>query len=117
MGSRTTALISRARCRTACLRGERNREVRWAYRYPASSSAWKNSRQVFQTAGLPPSSGRTIFVNIGWTENSSAALKKIAVANTESSNTAAFPVRDGSGALDGSGGAMDTSVDCSADME
>ena len=32
--------------------------------------------QVFQTAGLPPSSGSTIFPNIGSATNTSAALVK-----------------------------------------
>src|SRR5262249_54347119 len=36
---------------------------------------WKNTMQVFHTAGVPPSSGRIIFPTIGWSKNRSAALK------------------------------------------
>jgi hypothetical protein len=39
---------------------------------------------VFQTAGEPPSRGRTIFVNIGWTENRSAALSSRVVMKIRS---------------------------------
>src|SRR5688500_6289874 len=37
--------------------------------------------QVFHTAGVPPSSGRMIRPTIGWTTNSSAALRKMAAVN------------------------------------
>ncbi len=39
---------------------------------------------MFQTIGVPPNSGSTIFVNIGCTANSSAALRKIADVKTTS---------------------------------
>ena len=39
---------------------------------------------VVQTDGDPPSSGRTIFPNIGWTQKSSNALTKSAVAKRKS---------------------------------
>src|SRR5687767_6838723 len=36
---------------------------------------------VFQTDGLPPSSGRTSLATIGWTRKTRAALEKIVTAN------------------------------------
>src|SRR5882762_4991158 len=36
--------------------------------------AWKNRIEVVQTAGTPPSSGRTILATIGWTRNSRLEL-------------------------------------------
>jgi hypothetical protein len=46
-----------------------------------SKSNWKNTMQAFQTAGLPPRSGSTIFPTIGWTMNSSDALTNKVKAN------------------------------------
>jgi len=43
--------------------------------------------QVFQTAGVPPASGRTIFANIGCTRKSSAALTKRVVAKSRTIET------------------------------
>ena len=40
--------------------------------------AWKKTTQVFQTAGVPPSRGSTIFANIGCTRNSSHEDTRIA---------------------------------------
>jgi hypothetical protein len=37
--------------------------------------------QVFQTAGTPPSSGKTIFPIMGWTPNDKAALRKSVAEN------------------------------------
>ena len=37
---------------------------------------------MFQIAGVPPHNGSTIFVNMGCTEKSSAAFRKMATANT-----------------------------------
>ena len=48
-----------------------------AYAYPASSIAWKNSRQTLQTAGVPPNQGRINRPMMGWTWNSRKALRKI----------------------------------------
>ncbi len=42
---------------------------------------WKNSIAVFHTLGEPPSVGRTILVNIGCTEKTSTALRKIVAMN------------------------------------
>jgi hypothetical protein len=36
---------------------------------------------VFQTAGTPPSNGRTIFPIMGWTLNDNAALRKSVAEN------------------------------------
>ena len=41
--------------------------------------AWKNTIAVFQTFEAPPNKGKMSFVNIGWTENSSVADKKMVV--------------------------------------
>lgn len=60
----------------------KNRDVACAYPYPASSITWKNSIAVFHTCGVPPSIGRIIFENIGWTENNSAALSSSVKAKT-----------------------------------
>ena len=37
---------------------------------------WKNSIDAFRTAGVLPNSGRMNFANIGWTRNTSPALRK-----------------------------------------
>src|SRR5437773_11352792 len=42
--------------------------------------------QVFQTAGVPPRSGRSIFATIGWTRKTSAAPENAAVAKTSGSD-------------------------------
>jgi hypothetical protein len=36
---------------------------------------------VFQTAGVPPRNGRTIFASIGCTQKSRKALRKMVIAN------------------------------------
>src|SRR4029077_19698577 len=44
--------------------------------------AWKNTRQVLQTAAAPPSRGSTILATIGSTRNIRPALRKRVLANT-----------------------------------
>src|SRR4051812_5805701 len=46
---------------------------------------------VFQTAGAPPSKGRTIRANIGWSRNSSTAPVKMVTANRISMDAADQP--------------------------
>jgi len=45
---------------------------------------------VFQTAGTPPSNGKTIFPIIGWIPNDNAALRK---SVAENKNATRFPFR------------------------
>ena len=52
------------------------RSSQCAYAYPASSIAWKNSRQTVQTAGVPPNQGRIKRPMMGWTWNSRKALRR-----------------------------------------
>ena len=47
--------------------------------------AWKNTRQVFQTDGEPPSSGSTMRAIIGSTRNIRNALKNKVPANRTTS--------------------------------
>ena len=61
-------------CTRACFRTPRKVVERWAYPYPARSSAWKKTMQVFHTAGVPPRRGRIIFPIMGCTRNNSVAL-------------------------------------------
>src|SRR2546430_12213020 len=42
---------------------------------------WKNSTHVFQTIGVPPRIGRTLFATIGSTMNISSELRNSVVAN------------------------------------
>ena len=46
---------------------------------------WKKTRQVFQTAGAPPSSGNTILAIIGSTRNIKNALTNSVVAKSATS--------------------------------
>src|SRR5688572_5225662 len=72
--------------------------MRCAYKYPPSSAVWKNTMHVFQTAGVPPSNGRTIFEKIGWMANSRAAFRKIAAVNTAAtSRDRGLATRDSAG--------------------
>jgi hypothetical protein len=48
----------------------------------------KNTMQVFQTDGAPPSNGRSIFATSGCTQKSSAALVNRASAKTGASSVA-----------------------------
>src|ERR1700693_3931730 len=52
------------------------------YPYPANSITWKNSIQVFHTAGVPPNSGRTILAIMGCTRKRRNALKKRDIAKS-----------------------------------
>jgi hypothetical protein len=52
------------------------------YPYPANSITWKNSIQVFHTAGVPPNSGRTILANMGCTRKRRNALKRRDIAKS-----------------------------------
>ncbi|TPW03947.1 MAG: hypothetical protein FD125_1354 [bacterium] len=47
---------------------------------------------VFQTAGEPPSMGRTSLVTMGWTTNTSAAEVKMATANRMGVSRSGAPV-------------------------
>jgi hypothetical protein len=46
--------------------------------------------QVFHTAGVPPNMGRTIFANIGWTQNRRAELTKRVTENRASKRVSRF---------------------------
>ena len=61
---------------------ERKRKAACAYRYPASSAAWKKTRHVFHTAGVPPNNGSSIFPIMGSTRNKRAALRNIETVKT-----------------------------------
>lgn len=67
---------------TISCRRKGQRETRSAYPYPASKAAWKKTMQVFHTAGVPPSTGNSIFAIMGSTEKSKAALTKIVTAKS-----------------------------------
>src|SRR5262249_20136739 len=49
-------------------------------------AAWKKTIATDHTCGAPPSRGSTILVNIGWTANRSAALRKMAAVRIGSSS-------------------------------
>ena len=79
-GSAANTNSNTAPCTNICRRSPSNRVVRWAYKYPASSVAWKKTTDVFQTAADPPKDGSTNFVNMGCTENRRNALRKSVAA-------------------------------------
>src|SRR5688500_1278771 len=81
-GSVRNVNTNRASCRIDCLRTSSQRVVTCAYRYPPSRAVWKNSMHVFQTAGVPPSIGSTIFENIGCTANNNAAFTNNVIENS-----------------------------------
>ena len=52
-------------CSMSCCRSFRRVLTECVYAYPNSSADWKNTMQVFQTCGVPPSFGRISFPIIG----------------------------------------------------
>src|SRR6476660_2568838 len=63
-GSVRKVSANRTICSTDCVRTASHRLVTCAYRYPPNRAVWKNSMHVFQTDGVPPRRGSTIFENI-----------------------------------------------------
>ena len=53
----------------------------WAYRYPASRTAWKKNSVVAQTAGVPPKMGSARRPTSGSTVNSRKADRPMGAAN------------------------------------
>ncbi len=69
IGKATMLSASKAMCVRACVRAAR-RVSPCAYAYPASSTAWKNTTHVVQTAAEPPNHGRICLAMMGCTRNS-----------------------------------------------
>lgn len=67
------------------------RMEKWAYAYPARRAAWKNTIEVFHTAGEPPRIGRIIFATIGWTRKTRPAPRQIAAPKIKSITRSVTP--------------------------